>query len=258
MLTRRDFLKLIGLAGLGTLGFSDWYPPFFVYHGDRNSKKIALTFDDGWDEENVEQVIHILNRHNINSSFFIVGKMLDKYPEIWRHALDSGHRIYSHTESHRQILNADDTIVEYQTSAWEESYLNLDRGEPYRLIRLPGLRGMGVPEVENKLRKAGYEAAVGGSLSSEDYYWHMDSEFNAKKIYKNVVSNLRGGDIIVCHFLPSIIRALSRIIKEARNLGYEFVELRRLPGVPFYDYWGGVNWNYYLKKYGLLVSESSR
>ena len=248
MISRRDFLKISGLLGLGTLGFPDWFTPFFVYHGDRNSKKIALTFDDGWNEESVEQVIQILNWYDINCSFFIVGQMLDDYPALWRYALDSGHRIYNHTETHRQILNADDAIVEYQILAWEESYLNLERGYPYRLIRLPGLRGMGELEVENKLLELGYKAAVGGSVNSEDYYWHLDSEINAEKVLGNVVSNLRGGDIIVCHFLPSTIRALSRIIEGGRNFGYEFVELRRLPGVPFFDYWGEGNSNKLFKK----------
>ncbi len=69
-------------------------------HGDRNSNKIALTFDDGPNPFWTRKILDILEKYGVKGNFFVLGKWAEKYPEIIRETFDSGHLIGNHTCSH--------------------------------------------------------------------------------------------------------------------------------------------------------------
>ena len=77
--TRRDFLNLLGLGAviLLTTGFSDGNYVPCIRHGNRDSNKVALTFDDGWDTNVNQWIINTLNRYDAKATFFVVGKPLE-------------------------------------------------------------------------------------------------------------------------------------------------------------------------------------
>lgn len=90
-------------------------------NGDRRSRLIHLSFDDGPNIEIGDQLLDLLASHNISASFFIVASHLfdESYgDEAWhpsydyqrmtRRMLTDGHMIGSHTWSHH-VFQADDT-----------------------------------------------------------------------------------------------------------------------------------------------------
>ena len=79
-LTRRDFLKLGGAALLTTAlrGFNfqntGFIPPPIVYHGNRYYHKIALTIDDCWHPDVLEQLNEMVAPYpDFHFTFFAVG-----------------------------------------------------------------------------------------------------------------------------------------------------------------------------------------
>ena len=52
-----------------------------VYCVERTDKKIAISFDAAWGNEDTQTLIDILNAHNVHATFFLVGEWVDKYPE---------------------------------------------------------------------------------------------------------------------------------------------------------------------------------
>lgn len=71
----------------------------------KNNEKIAyLTFDDGPNKIITPKILDILKSENIKASFFVIGKYVEKYPEIVKRAYDEGHYIANHTYSHNNSI----------------------------------------------------------------------------------------------------------------------------------------------------------
>lgn len=63
--------------------------------------KIAyLTFDDGPSPTITPQILKVLDEYDIKATFFVVGSMADKFPEVLKMVWDEGHLIGNHTYSH--------------------------------------------------------------------------------------------------------------------------------------------------------------
>ncbi|MCX8125962.1 MAG: polysaccharide deacetylase family protein [Dehalococcoidia bacterium] len=72
-----------------------------VYYQDKSQKyTIALTFDDGPNEPYTSQVLDILDRYDVKATFFLIGMNVERYPEVARRILASGHVIGNHSYSH--------------------------------------------------------------------------------------------------------------------------------------------------------------
>ena len=52
---------------------------------------------------NTEQLLDILNQHNTRATFFCLGLVAEKYPELIRKIYDAGHEIGTHGWSHKSV-----------------------------------------------------------------------------------------------------------------------------------------------------------
>lgn len=125
--------------GKGKLEFPDQENQ--VEQAYASGKLAYLTFDDGPSKEMTPQILQVLDRYEIRATFFVLGKMVDKNPDVLRLAYEKGHEIGNHTYSHNyDIIYGDtDSFLEevYQT----EEAIKKAVGDPsYRtsLVRLPG------------------------------------------------------------------------------------------------------------------------
>jgi len=67
---------------------------------EKNGKVAYLTFDDGPSKIVTPQILDILNEYNIKATFFVLGSLAEKSPEILKRSFDEGHKIGNHTYSH--------------------------------------------------------------------------------------------------------------------------------------------------------------
>ncbi|MEV5862700.1 bifunctional polysaccharide deacetylase/glycosyltransferase family 2 protein [Streptomyces sp. NPDC052071] len=63
-------------------------------------KTIVLTFDDGPDPEWSEKVLDILDENDVPGTFFLVGSMISRYPDVVRRMVDEGDEVGVHTFTH--------------------------------------------------------------------------------------------------------------------------------------------------------------
>ncbi|MGW1816091.1 bifunctional polysaccharide deacetylase/glycosyltransferase family 2 protein [Streptomyces sp. NPDC002125] len=63
-------------------------------------KTIVLTFDDGPDPEWSDQVLDILDENDVPGTFFLVGSMISRYPDVVRRMVDEGNEVGVHTFTH--------------------------------------------------------------------------------------------------------------------------------------------------------------
>ena len=71
-----------------------------VYCVEREEKIVALSFDAAWGNEDTQTLIDILNKYGINTTFFVVGDWVDKFPESVKALHDAGHEIMNHSDDH--------------------------------------------------------------------------------------------------------------------------------------------------------------
>ena len=60
----------------------------------------ALTFDDGPHPEFTPRLLDILERHHARGTFFMLGTMAQRHPEVVRHAAEAGHAVCNHSWDH--------------------------------------------------------------------------------------------------------------------------------------------------------------
>jgi peptidoglycan/xylan/chitin deacetylase (PgdA/CDA1 family) len=65
---------------------------------------VALTFDDGPDEASTPQFLDLLFGHGVRATFFVLGEMLERAPELGRRMVEAGHELAVHGWTHRNLL----------------------------------------------------------------------------------------------------------------------------------------------------------
>ena len=107
-----------------------------------SEQKIAyLTFDDGPSEKVTPQILSILEQYGIKATFFVLGRNVDRYPDVVKQAYDKGHYIANHSYSHEYSIiysNAQSLLDEYIRT--EQSIRNAIGVQDYfcNLFRFPG------------------------------------------------------------------------------------------------------------------------
>ena len=64
---------------------------------------VHLTFDDGPHPVHTPEVLELLDRYNARATFFVVGYLVQRYPELVQRIVDEGHILANHTWSHENL-----------------------------------------------------------------------------------------------------------------------------------------------------------
>lgn len=63
---------------------------------------VFLTFDDGPTPGITEWILATLAKYDARATFFVLGKNVEMYPDLYRCIVEAGHRVGNHTYSHQQ------------------------------------------------------------------------------------------------------------------------------------------------------------
>lgn len=202
-----------------------------IYTGVKTTHA-AITFDDGYNKKYVEKVLDILKEYNVKSTFFIIGKVLDDYPEVWKRAINEGHQICNHTQSHQILTNMSNEAIQAEIMGWEASARNV-LGEDYLIrmkkefpyLRLPGGGGAKSDRILAIAQNNGYKV-IGWNL--ETFSSIINPLKNKKtvneisdRIEQHVVNNCSGGSIILLHFNQYDMGNIEQIVSGLRHRGFE-------------------------------------
>ncbi len=190
-----------------------------VYRGS-GAGVIALTFDDGPDEEMTDEILAILQKYNVKATFFMIGKNVRLYPDVAARVINSGHEVGNHTFSHEYMTNSPIEAIEKEISLANDAIFGAAEYEPH-FLRPPG--GIYDANVISAAEKRDLIIAM-WSVDTHDWCHRGSSE-----IASEVLSKVTDGDVILMHdyiFGEShTAEALEIIIPELLERGYEFVTL---------------------------------
>ncbi len=207
--------------------------PKTIYKGE-NKPYVAITFDDGYNKKSIVKALDLLKKHNIKSTFFILGRVLDDYPDVWKRAIDEGHEICNHTMNHSDLTKLNDQQVKNEILAWEasakkhlgEEYLNRMKSD-FRYLRLPGGGGNKSDRILAIAQECGYKV-IGWNLETTSIIINPMRKQNASvsqiadKIEKHVINKSSNGSIILLHFNEYDTTKLDEIITGIKKRGYGF------------------------------------
>jgi peptidoglycan/xylan/chitin deacetylase (PgdA/CDA1 family) len=174
-------------------------------------KIVYLTFDDGPIPEVTPWVLDVLDRYQVKATFFCVGDNVRKYPEVYRHVLERGHRTGNHTFNHlRGFFTSSKKYLANVEKAAEYIDSTLFR-PPHGELRMPQF---GI------LRKK-YNV-IQWDVITRDY----DKDLPKERVLNIVKKYARNGSIIVFHDSLKAERnmkyAMPRAIEWLQQEGYEF------------------------------------
>ncbi|MDF2440611.1 MAG: peptidoglycan-N-acetylglucosamine deacetylase [Abditibacteriota bacterium] len=191
-----------------------------ILNGNSDEKIVALTFDDGPQPAGTSAVLDILKREGVPATFFVVGRYVEKHPELVLRAVAEGHEIANHT--HRHLQRSTMSVAEWtqEIDRNNRAIANVLGGAP-RWFRAPGCRySFAALQAINELGMI----RVDTTNNSGD--WEQP---NADAIVRRVLSRLAPGQVLLFHdTVPQTARALPQLLTELKKRGYRCVSLTEL------------------------------
>jgi peptidoglycan/xylan/chitin deacetylase (PgdA/CDA1 family) len=267
---RRRFLKRLGLGGAGLLGVGAPAGSYLAGRhlgevnttrhyassasgGERNGhasvwwsvgtdeKKIALTFDDGPTKRFTPEVLDILDQYDVAATFFLIGELVTRRPEIVERMLDSGHELGNHTFDHFDAAGQSPDEVRRSMEQGADAVAKLlgDRPRWFRPVK-----GHVTGALLNAAAELGHDIAL-WSVARGPFGPSADGDVDA--VREHVTSVVEPGSVMILHDGigrsewewsgpdPKLITqrrteidALPAILESILDRGYEFTTLSAL------------------------------
>jgi len=204
-----------------------WYGRTFAA-GERGSKQIALTYDDGPNDPHTLRLLDVLAKHNVRATFFMIGKFVRERPEIARAVAAAEHVIGNHTFTHPLLIFESAAQTRKQLLDCRAALTEVV-GEHSNLFRPPfgGRR----PATLCIARELGMQTIM---WNVTGYDWNAPP---AAEIERKVFRQRRGGDVILLHDgghngmgadRAQTVLATDNLIRRCKDQGYEFVTVEEM------------------------------
>jgi peptidoglycan/xylan/chitin deacetylase (PgdA/CDA1 family) len=189
--------------------------------------EIALTIDDGPDPAVTPQVLDLLDRYAARASFFCIGEMAARYPDLCREIVRRGHAVENHSQHHRHyfaLMGYSGLMRELQAA---QDTLTAITGQRPLFFRAPaGLRN---PFLDPVLARLALQLA---SWSARGFDTRIG---DVERVRNRLLRGLHAGAILLLHDgnaarapdgVPVIVAVLPGVLAAARAANLRFVTLR--------------------------------
>lgn len=191
-----------------------------IYSVDTDERKIAFSFDATWGAEHTEDILAILKKYDVKTTFFLVNIWLEEYPEMAAKIGKEGHEIQLHSTTHPHFpqLSSEDMAGELKANAAKIKEIC---GTETTLFRPP------FGDYDDTVIETAH------SLGLEVIQWSVDSldwqDITAAEICGRVKEGVAPGSIVLFHNNGlHTAEALSQLIPYFQGDGYEIVPVSDL------------------------------
>ena len=191
------------------------------YEGSLESNSVALTFDDGPIAGRTEEILKILESHDVQAAFFCIGNRVEANPELTKRIYESGHLIGNHSYWHRATFDLQSaTAIKNELTITDDAIVKAIGVKP-ALFRPP--YGVTNPMVASAVKKGGYQA-IGWSVRSFDTVIK-----DSKVLMKRITRSLKGGDVILLHdYSNTTLEILPELLNHIKKVGLKIVRVDQL------------------------------
>lgn len=188
--------------------------------GNKEEKIIYLTFDEGYEAGYTRQLLSILKDNQVKATFFLTAHYVNTQPELVQQMINDGHIVGNHTVNHKSMPDLTEEQIKKEVMELDQ-VINQKFDYEMKYIRPPkGEFSEKTLQVTNQL---GYKTVM-WSFAYED--WNEEKQPDETTSKKKILDNLHNGEIMLLHGNSKTnTNILDAIIKEAKNMGYEFKSL---------------------------------
>ncbi len=203
-----------------------------IYKVDTPEQQVAISFDASWGAEHTKEILDILDRYQVKTTFFLVDIWIKDYPDMAKEIVARGHEIGLHSATHPHFTQLSTAEMEEELKSNAQTIFNTTGFQPV-LFRPPF--GDYNNSVISTTEALGY-TAIQWSVDSLDW-----KDLSAVDIQNRVLKRIGPGDIVLFHnngkhtaeALPAILDALKQ-----KNLSVVPISQLLLKGDYYIDYNG--------------------
>lgn len=191
-----------------------------VWHGPKDRREIALTFDDG-PSRSTPELLRIFEAYKIRATFFQCGMHVRQFPEIARETMAAGHELGNHTDTHPKLCCKSPQFLFDELNRAQDS-IAVATGVTPRLFRAPyGARWFGLRAAQRRL----------GLLHVMWTTIGQDWKLSGQQVANRLLSGCKNGAIFCLHDardrradpdITNTIEAVRRVVPEVLERGFEF------------------------------------
>jgi peptidoglycan/xylan/chitin deacetylase (PgdA/CDA1 family) len=197
-----------------------------IWHGPRDRRALALTFDDG-PGESTPEILEILAEHKAPATFFQCGANVDRLPEIAREVAARGHEVGNHSYSHPYLFLRTPGTIENELRRAQESIEAATGTRPVWFRAPYGARWFGLGRAQGKMQLTNVMwSAIG-------YDWNR----RASEVVARMAASASNGAILCLHDgrelrerpdVRATVEAVRRLVPLLQGRGYKFETIGRL------------------------------
>lgn len=188
-----------------------------IYSVETGEKKIAITFDSAWNDDDIDKIIEVLQAQNCPSTFFVTGDWAEKFPESLKKLYTAGHEIGSHSYNH--------TL--YSTLSKDEIIADMDKCDSV-IESILGFR-------PNLMRAPSGDYTNNSILACKEtgrycIQWDVDSldwkDLTEEQMKARIFDRVQNGSILLFHNgTKQTALALPGLLTALKNEGYTFCKV---------------------------------
>ncbi len=188
-----------------------------IYSVETEDKKIAITFDSAWNDNDIDSIISTLNQFSCPSTFFVTGDWAQRFPESLKTLYNAGHEIASHSYNH--------TL--YSTLSKEQIIQDMDKCDNI-IQSVIGIK-------PNLMRAPSGDYTNNSILAAKEtnrycIQWDVDSldwkELSEAQMKDRIMKKVKPGSILLFHNgTKQTAAALPNLLKALCDEGYTFVKV---------------------------------
>ena len=211
----RNLIAIIflGLFHLAILADEHLIRSSIVWHMPRDTNYVSLTFDDGPNTDVTPKLLDVLMQKNVSATFFLVGHMIVRYPQVVKNIANDGHDIANHTWAHYRLDEMSSFQIGQQilatSMALDELGVNMI---PY--LRPPGGRYNDL--VVDVANEQGLQVLMWDVNANDSKLGFKDPN----EIVERVISRIKPGSIILLHNSYQTVQILSELIDRIHAKGF--------------------------------------
>ncbi|MGI6654436.1 MAG: polysaccharide deacetylase family protein [Christensenellales bacterium] len=209
------------------VGWAEQKPSYITFyrHGNENENRIAITIDD-WakPEEWLPQFLDVAKENGALLTLYPVGKyILAKDRALWQRAIDEGHEIGNHSNTHPNLANASRDRIIAQLTKMEKRLVDA-LGHDYTIntVRLPYGSGW------EKGSRSAFARAIHDAGYVHVIRWNVDTK---DLTVSQIMRKVKNGSIVLLHAKKGDLKKMTALLPLLKEKGFEMVTVSQLLGL---------------------------
>ena len=201
--------------------------PHALYYGDGSRREIALTFDDGPHPRDTPRVLEVLAKHNVYTTFFLIGQNAERYPHLVREIHQNGHQLALHCYRHLPFPLENPSILRKGLDRTRRVIADICGLSPAAICHVRPPYGFFTARTLSMLNEWGYRLVIWNSIP---LHWVQPVHWTIKQILDDAFP----GSVVVLHdgkgHGTKAAQILDVILPKLKALHFDFIKIEDMKG----------------------------